>query len=139
MRLASMGAGSRSEEHVGEWKVTIWAATLPMLFAEVARVVARSCGPAQGAASGWEPITLTARDDETLLADWANELLGRSEVTALAYDETRFLHVSGGMLSGEIRGHPVVEWVSPLKAATYHGLALERHGFGWRARMLFDV
>ena len=33
----------------------------------------------------------------------------------------------------------VEEWVSPLKAATYHGATVERQDSGWRAVVLFDV
>ena len=134
-----MHAGSRSEEHVGEWKVTLWADTLPELFTEAARVIARTCGPTRGRPGAWEPVALTGRDVQTLIADWANELLGRSEVNQLAYDETRGLEIAEGKLRGEIRGRPVTEWRSPLKAATYHGLAVEKRESRWRATILFDV
>jgi SHS2 domain-containing protein len=33
----------------------------------------------------------------------------------------------------------VREWESALKAATYHGLRLERERGAWKARVLFDV
>lgn len=139
MLLRSRRAGSRSEQHVGEWKVSVWADTLPELFTEVADVIARACGPTRGSPGPWEPVDLSSRDDETLLADWANELLGRSEITQQAYAETRGLRVAGGRLSGEIRGRAVVSWQSPVKAATYHGLALRRRGARWSATILFDV
>ena len=38
-----------------------------------------------------------------------------------------------------VLGEPVEEWVSPLKAATYHGATVERQDSGWRAVVLFDV
>jgi SHS2 domain-containing protein len=113
-----MQAGSRSEEHVGEWKVTLWADTLPELFTEAARVIARACGPTRGAPRAWESIALTSRDVETLLVDWANELLGRSEIAQLAYGETRGLEIADGRITGEVRGRSVTDWRSPLKAAT---------------------
>ncbi len=130
---------SRSEEHVGEWKVTLWADTLEDLFAEAARVVARSCGPTRGAPGPWEAISLTAKDLPTLLADWINELLGRSEVSGRAYAEVRAARVEDGRVDAEVRGRPVVSWRSPIKAATYHDLALERRGDRWRAVVLLDV
>ncbi len=80
---------SRSEEHVGEWKLTILADTPEEVFSEAARVVSRECGPTRGEPGPWEHIALTARDRETLLVDWLNELLGRSEVAWRAYDEVR--------------------------------------------------
>lgn len=130
---------SRTEEHVGEWKVTLRADTLEALFAEAARVVSRSCGTTRGAAGEWEPVSLTARDGASLLADWMNELLGRSEVNARAYEDVRRLRIGDGRLEGEVRGRPVTEWRSPLKAATYHDLSVERQGGRWRAVVLLDV
>ena len=134
-----MSSHSSTEEHVGEWKVTIRADTLEELFAEAARVVARSCDTARGAPGEWEPVSLEARDRESLLADWINELLGRSEVYARAYDDVRMLRIDGARLEGEVRGTPVEEWRSALKAATYHGLSIEREDGGWRAVVLLDI
>jgi Archease protein family (DUF101/UPF0211). len=42
-------------------------------------------------------------------------------------------------LEADVLGEPVEEWVSPLKAATYHGATVERQDSGWRAVVLFDV
>lgn len=133
---------SRSEEHVGEWKVTLWADTPEGLFVEAARVLARQCGPLPGgeAPDEWERIEVAAADFPSLLADWLNELLGRSEIGARAYGEVRNLRLDdGARLQAEVRGRPVREWRSSLKAATYHGLELGRSGPRWKAVVLFDV
>ncbi len=42
-------------------------------------------------------------------------------------------------LQAEVRGRPVSTWTSAIKAATYHGLELERRDGRWKARVLFDV
>lgn len=135
---------SRSEEHIGEWKLTLWADTPEELFVEAARVVSREAGRSSvrrppAAEADWEPVTLSARDAETLLVDWLNELLGRSEISRRAYREFRGLRLSDGRIEAEIRGTPVPEWRSSLKAATYHGLQLVREGHRWKAVVLFDV
>jgi SHS2 domain-containing protein len=130
---------ARAEPHVGEWKLTIRADTPEELFGEAARVVSRECGPASGPPSEWEHISLSARDAETLLADWLNELLGRSEVNGRAYDEVRRLELADGRLEADVRGRSVMRWRSPLKAATYHGLKLQQRGGRWTAVVLFDV
>src|SRR5438034_670059 len=103
---------SQSEEHVGEWKLTLWADTLEELFAEGVRVVARECGPTRGEPGEWERVSLSARDTETLLVDWLNEMLGRSEVHGRAYDEIRGLALADGHLDAEVRGKPVRDWRS---------------------------
>lgn len=131
-------------EHVGEWKVALDAGTPEALFACVAFMVAETGGQPIGAADGWEAVRLRARDRATLLADWANDLLGRSEVAEMGYADVRGLSLTdlpdGTVeLEAEVRGRPVESWTSPLKAATYHGLQLERSPDGWHAVILFDV
>jgi SHS2 domain-containing protein len=132
---AGAHAWSRAKEHVGEWRLALGADSYEALLGEAARVVARACGPTRGEPGPWEPVTLTARDGATLLADWMNELIGRSEVAGRAYREVRAYAVAGVdagdaagdiRLTAEVRGTPVSRWRSPLKAATYHGLVLRR-------------
>ncbi|HEY7569454.1 MAG TPA: archease [Gemmatimonadaceae bacterium] len=139
-----MRSKARTEEHVGEFKVSLTADTLEELFAETARVIAREAGTPLSTPSDWGLITVGARDRTTLLADWANELLGRSEVERRAYTEIRNLSITmqpdgTSSITAEVRSQPVTRWTSPLKAATYHGLSLERHDGEWHAVILFDV
>lgn len=110
-----------------------------------ARLIASAAGhTADGQPSEWEPIEVTARDTTTLLADWANELIGRTEVSGRAYTELAALKVAqldrgSARVTAQLRGKRVAQWSSPLKAATYHGLSLEQESGEWRAQMLFDV
>lgn len=133
-----------TEEHVGEFKVSLTADTLEDIFSETARLIAREAGTSFSTPDDWEVITVVARDPTTLLADWANELLGRSEVKRRAYAETRNLSITvqpdgTSTITAELRSQPVKRWGSPLKAATYHGLSLEQFDGEWRAVILFDV
>lgn len=135
---------AETAEHVGEWKVIISGRTLEDVFEATARVIANATGRTSDEASAWESIDVSARDVPTLLVDWANELLGRSEVSGLAYSELRSLRVvqvpgSSTRVSAQLRGKRVTQWTSPLKAATYHGLSLEKRDNDWRAELLFDV
>ena len=139
-----MRAITRTVEHVGEWQVALTADTLEELFAEVARAIAGSAGAKPGEPADWEQVSVTARDVSTLLADWANELLGRSEATGRAYGDVRGVRIRDQRdgtvgISAEVRGRSVEDWRSPLKAATYHALTLEQRGRRWHATMLFDV
>lgn len=141
-----MVASSRSLQHVGEWKLELRADTVENLFAELARVLAESAGPAGSplGSEAWERVELEARDHATLLVDWANELIGRSEVEGRAYGDVRNLIIDSSStgpvrLAADVRGNPVSEWVSPVKAATYHAASVERKGSEWRGVVLFDV
>lgn len=131
-------------EHVGEWRVSVSGATLEEVFIGIAHVIADAAGRPTGEASAWERVEVTASDAATLLVDWANELLGRSEIARRAYSDLRNTRVSRNadgsmMVVAEVRGRPVTTWVSPLKAATYHAVSLEPADNAWHASVLFDV
>jgi SHS2 domain-containing protein len=127
------------DPHAAELKLTIRADSLPELFEEAARVVSRECGSAEGPRGDWATIELSARDRGTLLVDWINELIGRSEVERRAFDEVRVKTLSETALEAEVRGKPVTCFTSPLKAATFHGLTLVPERNRWRAEVLIDV
>jgi SHS2 domain-containing protein len=139
-----MRAVSQTLEHVGEWQVAIDADTLEGVFTEAARVVARAVGTTGADSGQWEPIAVQARTLATLLVDWTNELLGRSETSGRAYARVRNFQLriesSGAAhVSAEVQGRPVDVWLSPLKAATYHRLDLSQRDGRWHATLLFDV
>ncbi len=139
-----MTASSRTLPHVGEWKVELRASTVEELFSELAHTLADACGRASTApASAWERIELEARDCATLLIDWANELIGRSEAEGRSYREIRRLavteHRDSVEVTADVRGVPVRDCVSPVKAATYHDVSVGRKGNGWEAVVLLDV
>jgi len=139
-----MTSSSRTLPHVGEWKVQLRADTLEAVFAEVARCLARHVGTSSGPAGEWEEVTVAARDRIALLVDWANELIGRSEVAGRAYADVRNVSIETDgsaalRLRAEVRGTPVRDWVSPLKAATYHDAIIDCVNGHWRAELVFDV
>lgn len=129
----------RFDTGADEWRIMIRADTPEELFIEGAAVIARSGGRPVGEPGTWEHITLDAHDGATLFADWLNELLGRSEVERRAYGEVRHLVLRDAHLSADVRGRRVNEWRSPVKAATYHGLAVRRVADRWEAVVLLDV
>ncbi|HVA57753.1 MAG TPA: archease [Gemmatimonadaceae bacterium] len=148
-----MKPSMRTLAHVGEWRIEVRADSREEVFAEVARQIARAAGPTVGSDGDWERVALAARDDATLLVDWANELIGRGEAAGRAYAEVRNIALAPSgdtpaastaafqrsQLTAEIRGRRVPEWRSPLKAATYHGAAFERRRTRWFAALLFDI
>jgi SHS2 domain-containing protein len=144
--MSDMRPTSRTMHHVGELKVEAVAPTLEELFAEIARVIAERAGAGRARAEDaqWESVALEATDLVALLVDWANELIGRGEITCRRYDAVRNLTIdatvaSAPRLVGEVRGTSVDEWISPIKAATYHGAEVQQTAEGWRAAVLFDV
>ena len=118
-----------------------------MRSCRVATLIACASGRTNGARGRWEPVELSARDDVALLVGWANELIARSEASGMAYAEVRDMELTppGGRvypewrLTAEVRGRPVDDWRSSLKAAAGRGAELERRGGQWHATLLFDI
>lgn len=137
-----MSASSRTIEHVGEWAVEIEADSVGEVFSSLAATVATAAGPPSQEWSDWEAISLRARDPESLLIAFANELISLGEVHETAFSELSDLDVrldDECSLSCRMRGRRVHSWLSPLKAATYHGARLRGEDDSWEASILFDV
>ncbi len=137
-----MRAYTRQFPHVADIRLAIYADTLNELFAEAARVIAAYGAPIGGGANVKAQARLSSRDAATLLADWINELLGRSEIDRVAYRHAAVeLEVSDAetILHADLTGLRVREWRCPIKAATYHGLRLEHRRGRWRAEVLCDA
>ena len=130
---------TRLDPEADELRLVIRADSLEELFTEAARVVSREWGRTQGALGEWMAVSLTARDQETLLIDWINELIGLSEVERAAFGEVRGFRLTDTTLDAEVRGKAITSAASPLKAATLHGLSLRREGARWKAEVLIDV
>lgn len=91
-----------------------------------------------------EPVELTADSPERLLVEWLNELIFRIETRHALY--ARFdveVADDGRSLRGTIAGEPIDPARHVLdhevKAATFHGLKMERDPDGWRAEVIVDI
>lgn len=90
------------------------------------------------------PIALeSAGGDETLLADWLNELLYLHESRGLLFSGFSVEVLEAGRLRGEARGERIDSGShilrAEIKAVTYHMLQIKREQAGWSVQVLFDV
>jgi len=134
-----MGSRRRTVEHIGEWKLLLWADAPAEVFIEAARALAERAGPRLGERSEWQPIRLQARDRAGLLVDWLNELIFLGETRGVAVEEVADLQLTETTLQCRVRGARLREWRSPAKAATFHDLRFEPTAQGWRASVILDV
>jgi len=77
-----------------------------------------------------------------LLVAWLAALLTEAEIRNLAFSRFVVEDPAGGSLRGTAWGGPSAGLElrgPPVKAVTYHDLAVERAPGGWRARVIFDV
>lgn len=138
-------------DHTADVGLEVEAATLPELFARAAEGMAWLIqgdppSEASGAGAGPEadaparPLSLAAADLPALLRAWLRELLFWHETEAAAFRAARFDLLTETRLEAEVEtGRPGAEPVREIKGVTLHGLAAERRGDGWTARVIFDV
>ncbi|NUQ71134.1 MAG: archease [Chthonomonadales bacterium] len=134
----------RTRQHTGEWSIAFYADTPAEIFILAAEAVAGSATVtvASPNRSNVREVELSARDAGALLADWINELIGLSEIDRMVFQCSHadvMIDEVGAILRASLRGVPIDRWVSPLKAATYHGLEFGMVRGRYRARALCDI
>jgi SHS2 domain-containing protein len=127
-------------EHVGELELHLEAPNLAALFEEAARALARVM------AEDFEPATSTpvhvellASDRASLLVDWLNELVYRTDVDKRVYGEVHVEQADERHLSASLRGRSPTAPRTAVKAATWHRLAVRETPSGLEATVVLDV
>lgn len=139
--MATGGASHSFEEHRGELEIRIDAPSLPALFAEAGRALAEAmhATPLEPPARWSDEVVVNGRDREALLVEWLNELVFRSEIEKVLLTDLEITNLSDSRLVATVRGTRVAELRNPVKAATYHGLAIDEAAEGFVARVILDV
>jgi SHS2 domain-containing protein len=125
-------------DHTAELELHLEAESREALFAEALAAFAELVARNEGGERVEHEITAEARDDATLLAEWLGELVFLAETADFVPERVERLELAGTHLSAHVtgrRGRPA----HLVKAVTYHGLELARHGEAWRAKVVLDV
>jgi SHS2 domain-containing protein len=129
------------EEHTGEARLRLRAATLPALFEEAALALGELMGADDGEAAG-EPlrVEVRARDREALLAAWIDELVFLSETHKRLWADARVERLTDTELEATVLGVEPRALRTQVKAATLHDLRIARmHSGEFEATMVLDV
>jgi SHS2 domain-containing protein len=126
--------------HTADLALEVWGADLEELFANAARgMFAQMVEVADMPVTVQRVIDLTAGDDESLLVAWLSELLYLRETRREAYGSFTVTFPAPGSLHGLARGAPWQTFDRPVKAVTYHGLAITHERSGFCATIVLDV
>jgi SHS2 domain-containing protein len=130
-----------SEEHTGEVCLRVEALNLEGLFVEAGRALGEVLGVRRAPTpdAPLERVALHARDRETLLCAWLDELIFCTERSGLIYDVVEIEQLGDGHLLASIRGGSMIEPRTPVKAATLHGLKIEQMHGRLTVRVVLDV
>ena len=128
-------------DHTAEVQLQVGAESLAGLAVEAGRALGlfllrgRSPKPVGEART----IGVLSVDREALLVDWLNEILFLAEVERWVAVDFEVVEASSQRLEASARGVPVDEPPALVKAATFHGLAVEESDGGFQAEVIFDV
>jgi SHS2 domain-containing protein len=134
--------GARHEflDHTSEVEVSLAAPSLAGLLAEAGRALAELlAGEVRQADGPVERVRLESADREALLVDWLNALIFLSETRKRVFTEFRFAQVGDQSLEAEVRGFVPEGLRLPVKAATYHRVAVASSDGGLAGRVVLDV
>jgi len=128
-------------DHTAEVQLQVGAESLAGLAAEAGRALGLFLlrGAPSEPAGEARTIEVLSVDREALLVDWLNEILFLAEVERWVAVEFDILETSSERLKASARGVPVEEPPALVKAATFHGLAVEERDGGFQAEVIFDV
>ena len=124
-------------EHVGELELWVEAPDEPGVFAEALRALGELLGDGDGERE-WRDVVAVGDDRAALLAAWLEELNFLAETEGFAPEAAAELALEPARVRARVEGR---RGTLPhlVKAVTYHRLAFERAGGGWRAVAVLDV
>jgi SHS2 domain-containing protein len=125
-------------EHTGELELEIDADSERAVFEQGFEAMRELLASGPGEPMGPRHVSIAAPDHAALLADWLGELAFLAESEGFVPERLSSLELDAGGLEAVVegsRGDPP----HLVKAATYHRLALEPSGAGWRAGLVLDV
>lgn len=88
-------------------------------------------------------FTLDAPDHEQLLVVWLDELLYNFYTKSIIFSRFEVKELTDGCIKATASGRPVGEnrnrLKTEIKAATYHGLKIEKTDSGYKVEIVFDI
>lgn len=127
-------------DHTADWAVRVRGKTTSELLVHAAEAVLDLTGTrlAPGP-SRQRTISLDAPDRETLLVVWLEDLLHAMEIRRVGFVQMNLRAVAGWHLQGDVMEAPVLSIERPIKAVTFHQLAILDAPGGLETQLVFDV
>lgn len=86
-------------------------------------------------------INQNAQGLEELFVNWLNELLSLSSAKEVIFEDIKINKINAKELEATAAGSDIRNYKvnTEIKAATYHGLKIEKIDYRWQAEVIFDV
>jgi SHS2 domain-containing protein len=144
LHAADAAASVREFAHTADVGFEVEATTLPALFERAALGLAATIADLDGVAARERRTVAVRADDRTaLLHDFLHAILLLAQVDGFLISAVEVQEADETAVRAVVLGEPLDpgrhRQHGEVKAVTWHGLAVERTGAGWRARVLLDV
>jgi len=131
-------------EHTADIGIRVRGEDLKTLFKNAALAMFEIISEKNKAAvEKTEKIILKQKADtpDELFVNWLNELLSLSAVKELIFSDFQIKKIDENNLEAALIGSSIKNYKinTEIKAATYHGLKLEKVPSGWQAEVILDV
>ncbi len=130
-------------DHPADLKIRAFGRNLPEVFVNMALAMAeqQTRNSEIKKLGNWETAEIESTDLESLLIDWLNEILYQSEVNKKVDFDFEIIEFSEKpyKIKARIKGVPVEENNTDIKAATYHDLEIKKVGDNWEVIVIFDI
>ena len=125
-------------DHTAELELQVEADTQDAVFGDALAALAELLSGDEAGEPMLFEVSVDGPDPATLLAAWLDELVFRAETGDLVPEGVERLSLGENHLDATVRarrGRPP----HLVKGVTYHRLAFEPHGDGYRATVILDV
>jgi SHS2 domain-containing protein len=129
-------------EHTADLKIKVYGQDLTELLVNAALAIAEQQKPGisnQEPTKEWELVEIQSPDLDSLLVDWLNEILSRSDLNDKVYNNFQIEELTKNHLQAKVAGQKVDQKQVEIKAATYHGLEVKKINNYWQAIVIFDI
>jgi SHS2 domain-containing protein len=143
-RARDSGPRARELPHTADLALEVEAPTLPLLFERAGLGVLELMADLRAVeVRERRRLAIEGTGLEELLRDWLQALVVAFQMDRFAIGELEVERVDDRRVAGFAGGEPVDPARhaihTEIKGVTYHALAVERAGDGWRARFVVDV
>lgn len=86
-----------------------------------------------------EIIKIQSTNFNTLLVDFLNEILARSNINKRVYKIYKIIKLESNFIDTEVIGRKIEEFKKDVKAVTYHEATIKKENNTWKANLVLDI
>ncbi len=128
--------------HTADLRFEVYGKTIEELFINAAEALADILGGRQKLLSRVKTVTekikIQSANTNTLLVDFLNEILARSQINKRVY-KVESLKLKDNEIEAEISGASVDKFEEDIKAVTYHEVDIKKEDDLYKTRLVLDI